>query len=279
MFRDILIYGDPSPAFSRALRVLEASLDPNSAHVTAAVFRHLASPATLYPLEGGSALWSALAEKADADYRQALDEVRRALGSFGVPCEVRGVETIAEDVPLTFANHARYADVAVVPLPADEDARRRNMLVFEEALFSAGRPVLALPEQAEAVALGRRVLVAWSGTREATRAVHDAMPILVKAEAVRAVAVDRWDMVLRDGEDPAADIAAHLSRHGVPVEAKLVPSMGKDIAEVLLAEANYLGADMLVLGGYGHSRTREWLVGGVTRDLLARSTRPMLLSH
>lgn len=279
MFRDVLIFGDDTPAFTRALGVLEATLDPGTAHVTAAVFRNIPSPAMLYPMEGGAALLASLAEVADKDFQRLAASVSERLGRLTIPSDVRRVESLMDDMAGVFANHARYADVAVVGLPAAETVRAPAMMVLEQALFDSGRPVLAIPEGAPARAIGKTVLVAWNGSREATRALHDAMPILTRAAAVRVVAVDAWDVVLRDGEDPAADISRHLARHGVPAEAKVVPSVGKNVAEVMLAEAGYMGADMLVLGGYGHSRTREWLVGGATRDLLSSATLPMLLSH
>jgi nucleotide-binding universal stress UspA family protein len=279
MFRDVLIYGDDTPAFAQALGVLEATLDPLTAHVTAAVFRNIPSPAMLYPLEGGAALLASLAEAADKDFHRLAATVAEQMRNLTIPSDVRRVESLMDDMAGIFANHARYADVAVVGLPSGESPRHPAMMVLEQALFDSGRPVLVIPETAPARAIGKTVLVAWNGSREATRALHDAMPILTRAAAVRVVAVDAWDVALRDGEDPAADISRHLARHGVPVEAKVVPSVGKNVAEVMLAEASYVDADMLVLGGYGHSRTREWLVGGATRDLLSSATLPMLLSH
>jgi nucleotide-binding universal stress UspA family protein len=150
-------------------------------------------------------------------------------------------------------------------------------VIFPAALFNAGRPVLLVPEGYAADAAPKRIVVAWSGAREATRAVHDALPLLKQAEMVRIVTV-----VGSSGqgeEDPGADIARHLARHDVTVDVKQVPGGGNTAARLVMDEARYFGADLVVMGGYGHSRLSEWIMGGVTRDVLADLQLPVLFSH
>jgi nucleotide-binding universal stress UspA family protein len=151
--------------------------------------------------------------------------------------------------------------------------------VVGAVLFGAGRPVLVVPYAGRFSAVGRRVLVAWNASREAARAVNDALPILEGAEAVTVLAVNPRRGIGGHGEEPAADIALHLARHGVTAttEQRSAPEVGD--AEALLNAAAEKGADLLVMGGYGHSRLREMALGGVTRTVLRSMTVPVLLSH
>jgi nucleotide-binding universal stress UspA family protein len=127
--------------------------------------------------------------------------------------------------------------------------------------------------------VGERVLVAWNASRESTRAINDALPLLKNAAMVTVLAVNPKHGIEGHGDVPAADIALHLARHGVKAEA--AHTIAKDISEgdALLSYAADLGVDLIVSGGYGHSRAREMVFGGVTRTLLQEMTVPMLLSH
>jgi len=127
--------------------------------------------------------------------------------------------------------------------------------------------------------IGKCVLVAWDASREAARAVADAMPLLAAADAVIVLAVDPQPGPDGHGEIPGADIALHLARHGVKAQIERTVSAGVPIGELLLSRAADLGADMLVMGAYGHSRVRELLLGGATRSILASMTIPVLMSH
>ncbi len=174
--------------------------------------------------------------------------------------------------------HARYADLAVLGQhdPDGPDSRRG---VVEAALFGAGRPVLVVPYAGRFPGAGRRVLVAWNASREAARAVNDALPILEQAEAVTVLAVNPRQGIGGHGEAPAADIALHLARHGVKATAEQVAAPAVGDAEALLNAVAERGADLLVMGGYGHSRLCEMALGGVTRTVLRSMTAPVLLSH
>jgi nucleotide-binding universal stress UspA family protein len=125
----------------------------------------------------------------------------------------------------------------------------------------------------------RRVVVAWDGSREAARATHDALPLLRLAEEAIVLIVDARDLGARVGQEPGADVAAHLTRHEVRTRVKRVTSDRTGIGELILAQAGAEDADLLVMGGYGHSRFREMLLGGVTRHVLEHTTRPVLFAH
>src|SRR3954454_13493204 len=146
-------------------------------------------------------------------------------------------------------------------------------------MLSSGRPVLAVPYAGQFERVGERVLVAWNASRESTRAVNDALPLLRGAKVVTILAVNPRQGIEGHGDVPAADIALHLARHGVKAEA--AHTVAKDISEgdALLSYAADIGADLIVAGAYGHSRARELVFGGVTRTLIAEMTAPVLLSH
>ena len=127
--------------------------------------------------------------------------------------------------------------------------------------------------------IGRRVLVGWDGSREASHAISDAMPLLATASTVTVITVDSEEPSQRHGEVPGADIALYLARHGVRTNVERTVSNGIGTGEVLLSRASDLEADLLVMGAYGHARVHELLFGGATRTVLASATLPVLMSH
>jgi nucleotide-binding universal stress UspA family protein len=149
----------------------------------------------------------------------------------------------------------------------------------EDILITAGRPVLVVPYAGIFETVGKRMLVAWDGTREANRALNDALPLLAEAEAVTVMFVGANE---RDLEQhwPALDrIVGHLRRHGVNAIAEETVRSGLAISDILLSRAADLAADLIVAGGYHHSQLREALLGGVSRELLHHMTVPVLMSH
>jgi nucleotide-binding universal stress UspA family protein len=151
--------------------------------------------------------------------------------------------------------------------------------LVEDVLMTAGRPLLIIPYAGHFPTIGTNVLVGWTPTRESARAVHDALPVLGKDAKVLVLTVE----TPKSGEVeplPTASIAEHLARHGLDVSAaRTIVSDGLSPADALLDYASDVQADLLVVGGYGHSRTREMIMGGVTRDLLRHMTLPVLMSH
>ena len=181
------------------------------------------------------------------------------------------------DATETVALHARYADLVVLgqPDPAGEDGVAPEFAAM--VTLSAGRPVLMVPYIGNFETLGKRALVAWSATRESTRALTDAIPLLRLAEAVNVVAFNPRSPA--HGQIPGADIGLFLARHGVPVEVSHYRAEDIDAGNQLLSRAADLGSDLIVMGAYGHSRLREMVMGGVTRTILESMTVPVLMSH
>jgi nucleotide-binding universal stress UspA family protein len=174
---------------------------------------------------------------------------------------------------------AETADLAILGQYPGEDTDGVTWLRPDHVVTAAGRPVLVIPYAGTFARVGSWVLVAWDGTREANRALHDALPLIRHAEAVTVLYVGTQDSDL-DRERPRLErVIHHLHRHGVKARPEESPRGDIPISDVLLSRAADLGADMIVAGAYHHSQLRETLLGGVSRDLLDHMTVPVLMSH
>ena len=149
----------------------------------------------------------------------------------------------------------------------------------EEIVVACGRPLLVVPYAGTFPSVGKRVLIAWDGTREATRAVHDALPLIAAAEAVTVVSVAGRESDFERQHSSLDRIVRHLARHGLDVRKEEDVQSGLPVCDVLLSRASDLDADLIVAGAYHHSRFREAMLGGVSRELLDHMTVPVLMSH
>jgi nucleotide-binding universal stress UspA family protein len=176
---------------------------------------------------------------------------------------------------MLFGQRARFADITLVgpEMLADPDMRSS---VVEGALFESARPVLLAPKGATPTLSPKRVLLAWDGRIEAARAVRDSLGILASAEAVHLTMVDP---TVEDGIEPGADLAEYLARHGAKTTIDRLSAGGRSTGEVLRRHALDIDADLVVMGGYGHSRLRERIFGGVTRSMIERAGVPVLMAR
>ncbi len=175
-----------------------------------------------------------------------------------------------------FGHLARRFDLAVVA-QAESDKLPMRELIIHAALFDSGRPVLIVPYiQRDGLRL-ERVMVCWDGSRNAARAMGDAMPFLTRAKSVEIVLVAGDPG--KSNEIAGADIAHHLARHQLKVELRQIVVRDLDVANTILSHAADAGTDFIVMGGYGHSRLREFVLGGATRGILGAMTAPTLMSH
>lgn len=236
-----------------------------------------------WPLRGSGAL-----DRSDVQYppqEQVLEtRVLRELDDLGkrfrlaAGAVLRGVEWRSSDhfPSEVIAAEARAADLVIIGrdrLPGDV------YRTFDPAavILACGRPVLVLPRGVERVQ-GQRILVAWKGTREARRAVYDALPLLKQAQSVSIAAVEPADLQERAREH-VADVARYLEHHRVPLGRQIVGPPRAADGQAVLSIARELEVDLIVAGAYGRSRLSEWIFGGVTRDLLTASTVPCLFSN
>jgi nucleotide-binding universal stress UspA family protein len=149
----------------------------------------------------------------------------------------------------------------------------------ERLLLASGAPILVVPSDWKSEPIGQKILVGWNASREARRAVADALPFLITAASVTLLVVDPNERADRHGEEPGADIALYLARHGAHVEIEQVVSQGSPVADVILSYAADHGMDMIVIGAYSHARSVELVFGGVTRTLLKQARIPILMSR
>lgn len=213
--------------------------------------------------------------------REAADKIRE---QFEHVTNLRSVSAewrlIPEGPEADPALHARYADLAILgQLDPDRGAGEMTRPRPEQVTLASGRPILVVPYAGRFENVGRRVVIGWNATREAARAVNDAMPLLAAADVVTVLTIDAREAPRGHGELPGADISLHLARHGVKTTVEQTVSADLSVGDVLLSRAADLGADLLVMGAYGHSRARELLLGGATRTLLRSMTLPVLMSH
>lgn len=271
-FKDILVIADDAKSAPVRLEVAGALAAAHQAHLVALHVRE--RPYT--PAEVGQAFPAAMVDWQESVMREHEDAAKKAVEAAGrrTGCgfEWRAVDGEAMATTLL---HSRYADLVISSQGRAEDEGYDDYLT-EELIMASGRPTLVVPSYGKFPTVGERVLVAWNRTREAARAVHDALPILTRAKAVRIMEVnpDRADTHVS-----GADMALHLARHGVKAEAGSTTAEDIKAGDVLLSRAADLGADLLVMGAYGHSRLREYTFSGVTLHLLRHMTIPVLMSH
>jgi nucleotide-binding universal stress UspA family protein len=212
-------------------------------------------------------------ERIEAEHRAQFEDVVRRHG-VRPESEWRSLPYLSSEVGV----HAYYADLVVIARPESASQTAGPPGLAESLVLSSGRPIIMLPPRGT-VCKVRRILVAWNATRESIRAVADALPLLAKAEAVEVLVVDHQRHPEGHGQEPGADIARHLARHGAKVEVRRLSSGGKDVGQLLLSQATAFDADLLVMGAYGHSQLREWMFGGVTRTVLYEAGLPVLMSR
>jgi nucleotide-binding universal stress UspA family protein len=272
VYKDILVHVEDDPACEGRFACASALALRQDAHLAGLYALEVPElPGYVAAQIGEEALHRARATylARAARVRERLEELARR---DGVRFEWR--EGTGPALELLIAE-GRYADLVVVGQPDPEDAGARPEGFPGELALVGGRPVLAVPYAGRHQAFGTRALIAWNASREAARAVHDALPLLAAAEQVVVLAVDAPEA----GHIPGADIATHLAHHGVHVEARHTVAPDIAVGDELLNLISDLGADLLVMGAYGRSRWREAVFGGATRHVLAHMTVPVLMAH
>ena len=252
--------------------------------VSAAFGAHIAAIGFAYepvlpPVDTGSAvpfeMIDAMREENKQAATTAIAQFEEAARLAAVSAESRLIEASMSGATRVFGSIARSFDLSVVG-QADPNSLRDDLMV-EGALFDSGRPILVVPYIQRTGLKLDRVMVCWDGSRNAARAINDAMPFLSRAKAVDVVTISTGKD--KSGEIKGVDIAQHLARHGLNVELRAINAGDVDVPNVILSDAADRDADFIVMGGYGHSRLREFVLGGATRGILASMTVPALMSH
>ncbi|MFP5391951.1 MAG: universal stress protein, partial [Gammaproteobacteria bacterium] len=218
------------------------------------------------------------------DWEPVRRACRGALDTFEAQARALGVHAIEsrlvdEEAGLALAMHGRYSDLIVVGQTRGTDLPSSVRVDFpEHVVLNCTTPVLVVPSTGSFTQPGRTVAIAWNGSNEAQRAVRSALPLLQGAQRVHLIMINPRAAAIDDGDEPGADMGLYLARHGVRVE--VVSRFSESHADAaILDAANECGADLLVMGAYGRSRFREFLMGGATRTMLQSMTLPVWMTH
>jgi nucleotide-binding universal stress UspA family protein len=208
--------------------------------------------------------------------KSALERFGTATKRAGLSAEPLTISTSLAGAGEHFSRIARRFDLAVLG-QAEPDTSSIDDIIAETTLFESGRPIIIVPYIQKGPVKLDRAMVCWDGSRPAARAIGDAMPLLAKAGKVEIVSIA--DDPGKEDKIEGVDMSQHLARHGLKVEVERIPRGDVDVADALLSHAADSGADIMVMGGYGHSRLRQFLLGGVTRSTLRSMTVPVLMAH
>ena len=274
---DIVVYVDSAEVTKARVGFAVALAKERGAHLIGVAF----APTALLPLYGadvGFADMSEVMESVKAQGAKALQAFEACAKAEGVSAEARLMQGMSEEFPHDFAHAARHADLAILGQPRDGDPLIGQYALVERCLFASGRPVIIVPAVPDKPALDGTVVAAWDGSAEASRAINDALTFL--KPAARVILVVGVAGGQDDEQAPQTDdMMAHLQRHGVTAEALRVKIGEGDVGRLLLSTAKSLGADLMVMGAFHHSRWREFILGGVTLTVLEQATIPLFMAH
>ena len=274
-YKDLLVVLDAGAPAYRRVNVAAALAERFGAHLVGLYLDAAASPKPQYSEPG---IIQPPYSEIEAKQRKQTEPVQALFEGAARRHAISAEWRSGHGCPLECAAlHGRHADLIVIgQLDRDDSKARSSRTPPENVMLLAGRPALVVPYAGAFEQVGNRVLIGWDASREAARAVNDALPLLQAADMVTVMTVDSE---LDGARIPGADIAVHLARHGVAAQVENTVSAGVGIGDVLLSRASDLDADLLVMGAYAHSRLREMIVGGATRTVLASMTVPVLMSH
>jgi nucleotide-binding universal stress UspA family protein len=276
MIKDILVNLLLGGSHDRARDYAVSLAEMLDSHLTAIAFAY----APIIPMAAGVVVIPAelidaqRAENQNAA-RLAKSNFEKAIGTAGLRVDCNIANASAEGAIGLFARIARCFDLTV--LQQADERHSQNDLIIEAALFNGGRPVIVVPHVHSRAPSFKRVLICWDGSKPAARAIADAIPLLGRAGKVEVITIAEANKITEDF--PGAEIGQHLARHGLKIEVKRIDTAGMDVGNAILSIAADISADFIVMGAYGHTRIREFVLGGVTNTILSSMTVPVLMSR
>ncbi len=280
MIKDILVHLDASETCAQCVEAAAMLAKRKGAHLIGLAFALESSLLQYYggklPIDLADRNKEATREAAKA----AIDVFERGTKGLEISAQSRIVECSTMELAEKIAFEARHVDLTFLEQPSP-DRKNRGLVssLLEGALFNTGRPVYIVPYIGRRDTPVRKAVIAWDGSYKSARAVNDAIPLLSDRGETVVLIIDPDKRKKSHGPKPGADIVAHLERHGIRASIVVKPSGGLDISTTILNFVSDAGADLLVMGAYGHSRLRERTLGGVTRTILDQMTVPVLMSN
>ena len=275
MVKDILLNLECEESRNSALGYAISLAETFDAHLACVAFAGRSLLPGYPMLDIPSGILADILAESEKEARLAIDRFEAAAKRSVVSVEPRLITESEVSPPDVFSAMARRFDLSMA---MQSDDVRNNDVLIEAALFGSGRPVMVVPYiQQDGLKLDR-IVCCWDGSRAAARAVNDALPLLKKAQVAELFIVAN-EKIGNERETRGVDIANHLARHGVKVEVKITPAADIGVTDAILSHIADCSASMIVMGGYGHSRLREFVLGGVTRGILSTMTVPVFMSH
>jgi nucleotide-binding universal stress UspA family protein len=277
-YKNVLVYLDQGASNVERVRTAIAMAERFGAKLTGVVVNTLPTPGIMLRLslaEGDK--WM---KKAREETEAVIQDFSQTVAKQNVEFDTCIIECKEGRALVKLSRFARNFDICIMR-QANPDRPDADFIsdLSEEVLFASGRPVFFMPYIGAHAIPCRRGLIAWDGSAAATRAVHDALPLLEQMEEVEIMVVDADDVVHNTDSEPGEGLSAHLAAHGVKNRVARVPSGGLSTSTVILNKVSDSGADILIMGGYGTAKIRELVLGGVTRTLFNCMTVPVVMSH
>jgi len=277
-YKNILVYLDQGVSNTERVKTSIDMAVAYGARLTGVVVTALPNRSVLQRL--GQDRGEKLIEQTRAETEATFKEFEAAVADKKVTADTRAIEGRESEVSEKLARFARNFDICILR-QANPDRPNAEFIaeLSEEVLFASGRPVFFMPYIGAHSIPCRKGVIAWDGSAAATRAVHDALPLLESMDEVSILVVDPGEMEKEGEVRPGEDLSFHLSTHGVKNRVSRAYSGGTPTSSIILNHVFETDADMLVMGGYGTPKLREIILGGVTRTLLSSMTVPVLMSH
>jgi nucleotide-binding universal stress UspA family protein len=275
VIKDVMVWVDGSLADDVRLEVAGSIARRFESHVVALILNSISLPVSIAEGFDGGVAETALLEKARAVGDLVEEKIVKHLKLLDRPVEIRRFDVLADDIAKIAVREARAADTFVALRP---DGAMDPERLVEAILFGSGRHLFLFPEVERPKIAFDRIILAWNGSRESARAMAEGMPFLQKANEVTVTVIT--DTRIKEGNVlVGTDAVRHLKHHGIEAGLHRVKGRKNDPGLTLIAEARRRKADLIIMGGYGHLRLRERLLGGVTYELTHESPVPILIAH
>ena len=274
--RDLMVVVDDSTFAESTFDYAVALVKAFDAHLAVLYPVPVLPPAVYMGIEYSTEWLAAISENLEQNEEVAKQKYLERAASAGIEIEWRSEEG---EPSIVVTEQSRYVDMTIVTQNMQDTEDNAPRSISGHFLLDSGRPALIVPHIGAEPGLPKNILVAWDDSRTSTRALNDAMPLLSNADSVQLFTINSSGKTRESKEISAIDISKHLARHDINVETRVLVATDIDPADLLLSHVSDMGNDLVVMGAYGHSRFRELVLGGMTREILQSMTVPVFMSH